>query len=93
MSQRVQPLPPSPAPLAGRTPIRKTPGVAGGEACIGDTRVTVWGLVQWRRLGLSDTEILERTGGLTPEDLRAAWEYYEQHPAEIDRAIAEDAAA
>lgn len=55
--------------------IQKTPGVCGGEACIRDTRITVWGLVEWRRLGLSDQEILSRVEGLQPEDLAAAWEY------------------
>jgi hypothetical protein len=38
--------------------VSKTPGVCGGDACIHATRATVWGLVEWRRLGLSDAEIL-----------------------------------
>ncbi|MBX6316571.1 MAG: DUF433 domain-containing protein [Isosphaeraceae bacterium] len=70
--------------------IQKTPGVCGGEACIRRTRHTVSGLVQWRRLGLSDAQILERHPDLTQADLEAAWSYERQHREEIDQAIRED---
>ncbi len=71
-------------------PIQKTPGVCGGEACIRDTRHTVAGLVQWRNEGLSDSQILHHLPSLDASDLAAAWEYYAQNQAEIDRAIRED---
>jgi uncharacterized protein (DUF433 family) len=67
--------------------IKKTPDVCGGDACIRNTRITVNGLVEWRKLGLSDERILEIIQGLTPEDLAAAWEYYRLNPAEIDEEI------
>jgi uncharacterized protein (DUF433 family) len=70
--------------------ISKTPGVCGGDACIRKTRHTVWGLVEWRRLGLSDVEILERHPDLTPADLDVAWEYAEQHRGEMEQAIREN---
>jgi uncharacterized protein (DUF433 family) len=70
--------------------VQKRPDVCGGDACIRNTRITVWGLVQWRRVGLSDTEILDIIEGLTPEDLQAAWDYYREHAAEIDEAIREN---
>jgi uncharacterized protein (DUF433 family) len=73
--------------------ITKTPGVCGGDACVRDTRHTVYGLVEWRRLGLSDARILEHHPDLTQADLDAAWGYYEEHRDEIDRAIREDAEA
>ncbi len=59
----------------------------GYEACIRDTNINVWGLVAWRRQGLSDPEILETVQGLTQADLDAAWDYYAAHPEEIDKAI------
>ena len=67
--------------------VQKTPNVCGGDACIRKTRITVNGLVDWRKLGLSDERILEIIIGLTPEDLAAAWEYYGLHQAEIDEEI------
>lgn len=59
----------------------------GGDACVRDTRVTVWGLVEWRRLGLTDEQIVESIPGLTPADLDAAWDYCASHTDEIDQAI------
>ena len=67
--------------------VQKTPNVCGGDACIRKTRITVNGLVEWRKLGLSDERILETIEGLTPEDLAAAWEYYRLHQDEIDEEI------
>jgi len=67
--------------------ITKTPGVCGGEACIRGTRITVWGLVEWRNMGKADDWILAGIQNLTREDMQAAWEYAAAHPGEIDEAI------
>jgi len=67
--------------------VRKTPGVCGGQACIRDTRITVWGLVEARRTGFSEADLLREIEGLAPEDLRAAWDYAERHAGEIESAI------
>lgn len=72
--------------------ISKRPGVCGGEACVRDSRITVWGLVAYRRLGMSDDRILEAVLGLTSPDLEAAWEYAAANEAEIERAIRENEA-
>ena len=91
-NQATVPLPPSPdAPPASW--VEKSPGVCGGDARIRMTRVTVWGLVEWRILGLSDAEILVHHPDLTQADLEAAWDYYSQHQEEIDQAIRENAEA
>jgi uncharacterized protein (DUF433 family) len=73
--------------------VSKTPGVCGGDACIRTTRHTVYGLVEWKRMGLTDARILEHHPDLTQADLDAAWDYYAQHPDEIDQAIRDDAEA
>lgn len=67
--------------------ISKTPGVCGGQARVRDTRITVWGLVEARRVGLADGQILTEIEGLTPDDLRAAWQYAEANADEIEAAI------
>jgi uncharacterized protein (DUF433 family) len=79
-------------PVNESTPLRaswieKTPGVSGGDACIRKTRHTVWGLVEWRNLGIADERILQHHPDLTRADLDAAWDYYQQHREEVDRAI------
>lgn len=70
--------------------ITKTPNICGGDACIRGTRISVWGLVNQRRLGATDAEILRIVQGLTPEALESAWEYAADHAEEIDRAIREN---
>jgi uncharacterized protein (DUF433 family) len=71
--------------------IVKTPGVCGGRACIAGTRLTVWGLVQYRKLGLDDDAILAAVPGLTREQLAAALRYAEERAEEIARDFAENA--
>ena len=73
-----------------RSWVQKTPGVCGGDACIRNTRHTVAGLVQWRRLGLKDRQILGQHPALTQEDLDVAWEYYKNNSVEIDKVISQD---
>jgi len=59
----------------------------GGEACIRRTRIAVWGLVEARRLGITDAQLLVDYPTLTQEDLDAAWTYYAANPEEIESAI------
>lgn len=72
--------------------VEKTPGVCGGRACLRGTRITVWGVVNSRRLGATDEQILQNIVGLTPEDLQAAQDYYREHTAEIDEDIRDNEA-
>jgi len=67
--------------------ISKKADRCGGDACIRDTRITVWGLVEWRQLGQSDEQIREGIQGLTQADLDAGWDYYASQTEEIDEAI------
>jgi uncharacterized protein (DUF433 family) len=70
--------------------IVKTPGICGGDDRIRNTRHSIAGLVQWQRLGLTDSEILARHPDLSPADLATAWEFEMQHRDEIDRVIREN---
>ncbi len=67
--------------------IHRTPGVCGGEACIGMTRIAVWMLEEARRAGVGDLDLLKDYPGLSVFDLEAAWQYVETHHEEIDEAI------
>jgi uncharacterized protein (DUF433 family) len=57
------------------------PGVMGGEVCILDSRIPVWLMVSYRRMGSSGAEILENYPTLSAQDLMNAWRY----AVEIDR--------
>ena len=65
-------------------------GVCGGEPCIVRTRIPVWILVQARRLGTSEGDLLTCYPTLRAEDLANAWSYYRGHHEEIDRQIQEN---
>ncbi len=65
----------------------KTPGVSGGEACLVGTRIPIWILEGYRRLGWSEAEILENYPTLRVSDLAQAWAYVSAHRSEIDQAI------
>ena len=70
--------------------ISKRPDHCGGDACVRETRIPVWVLVNYRRPGASDATILQAYPGLTLADLEAAWEYALANGEEIDRAIREN---
>jgi type III restriction enzyme len=69
------------------TGIEKTPKICGGDACIADSRVPVWLLVQARNVGFTDEALLKQYPALTQQDLDAAWAYATAEPAEIAAAI------
>jgi uncharacterized protein (DUF433 family) len=70
--------------------IDRNPGICGGEPCIQGTRIPVWVLVQSRRLGMSEAEILKSYPMLRTENLANAWAYEESHRDDIARQIAEN---
>jgi uncharacterized protein (DUF433 family) len=64
--------------------------VSGGAACIVRTRIPVWTLVQGRKLGISEADLLRDFPSLRAEDLVNAWAYYRSHRDEIDLQILEN---
>jgi uncharacterized protein (DUF433 family) len=70
--------------------IESTPGVCGGDPRIAGTRIPVWTLEQYRRLGLTEAKILAAFPGLRAADLVNAWSYVAGHAAEVERQIREN---
>ncbi|HEX4608248.1 MAG TPA: DUF433 domain-containing protein [Urbifossiella sp.] len=64
--------------------IEKTPGVCGGSACVSGTRISVWVLESFRRLGATDADLLHNYPSLTLTHLAQAAAYVHANPAEID---------
>lgn len=73
--------------------IEHHPAICGGEACVAGTRIPVWVLVQARRLGITDVEILQAYPSLRAEDLTHAWTCFDAHQAEIERQILDNETA
>ena len=67
--------------------IESRPDVVGGEACIVRTRIPVWLLVQARKLGTSEADLLRSYPTLRAEDLANTWGYYRSYRKEIESAI------
>ena len=70
--------------------IESTPGVCGGDPCIAGTRIPLWTLESYRRLGLTEAQILDAYPRLRAADLVNAWTYVAGHPDEIERQIREN---
>lgn len=70
--------------------ICKQPDRCGGDACVRDTRIPVWVLVNYRRLGGSDADLLADYPSLTATDLNTAWAYSHANRNEIESAIREN---
>jgi len=70
--------------------VEQTPDVVGGDACIVRTRIPVWLLESYRRLGWSEARILENYPTLRAADLVNAWAYTSAHRGEIEQAIREN---
>jgi uncharacterized protein (DUF433 family) len=75
------------------TGIEAAPGVCGGDARISGSRIAVWTLEQYRRQGMSESEILANYPTLRAADLVNAWAFVDAHPEEIDRQIRENEGA
>jgi uncharacterized protein (DUF433 family) len=67
--------------------VKKTPGVAGGHACIRNSRIAVWTLISLYQQGMDAGELLKNFPSLTSFDLLAAQVYYQTHQDEIDTLI------
>ena len=73
--------------------IEKTPNVCGGSACIIRTRIPVWTLISFKKLGMSNKNLLDSYPTLRPQDLNNAWAYYKANKKEIDTDISENSEA
>ena len=69
------------------TGIERTDGVCGGSACTVGTRVPVWVLEGYRRLGWTEAKILASYPTVRAADLLHAWAYVDTHRQEIDEEI------
>lgn len=80
--------------LSGDIPgIVSTPGICGGVPRIAGTRIPVWVLVQYRRLGATEADLLHSYPTLRSEDLANAWSYYRIHKEQIEQQIIENETA
>lgn len=75
------------------TGLEKTPNVCGGSACIAGTRIPVWVLEGFRRLGWTEEKLLAGYPTLSTENLVDAWAFVDANRSEIDEEIRQNEAA
>ncbi len=77
--------------ISGAFPgIEKTPNVCGGSACVIRTRIPVWTLVSFKKMGMNDNLLLASFPSLRHQDLNNVWAYYKANKKEIDKDIVEN---
>ena len=77
--------------LGGAFPgIDTDPEICGDEPRIVRSRIPVWFLVQARRLGTNEADLLRSYRTLRAEDLANAWAFFRAHKEEIEQQIREN---
>jgi len=62
-------------------------GVCGGRSAIEGTRIPVWSIIKWYKLGMSFEDILREFPKLNPAQIHDAFSYYYDNQEEIERDI------
>jgi uncharacterized protein (DUF433 family) len=70
--------------------IESTAGVCGGDPRVSGTRIPVWAWEQYRRLGLTEAQILVAFPALRATNLVNAWSFVADHRDAIDCQIREN---
>ncbi len=65
-------------------------GVCGGRSIIEGTRIPVWSIIKWYKLGMSLEKILREFPQLTPAQIHDAFSYYYDNQEEIEKDIADN---
>jgi uncharacterized protein (DUF433 family) len=71
----------------------KTESILGGAARVARTRIPIWTLEKYRRLGATETQLREVYPTLRSIDIEAAWAYVALNVDKIEKDIAENDAA
>lgn len=70
--------------------ISKRIGVCGGRSVIDETRIPVWSIIKWHKIGMSVEDIIREFPQLTPSQIHDAFSYYYDNQDEIEKDIVEN---
>lgn len=73
--------------MIGSDVVRETPGVCGGYPRVGNSRIPVRTLVIAYRQTRDMDLVIETFPTLTPDQIRGALAWYEEHPSRVDEDI------
>lgn len=70
--------------------ISKQKGVCGGRTVIEGTRIPIWSIIKWYKVGMSVEDIIREFPQLTPSQIHDAFSYYYDNQEEVEKDIAEN---
>ena len=70
--------------------ISKQKGVCGGRNVIEGTRIPVWSIIKWYKVGMSVEDVIREFPQLTPSQIHDAFSYYYDNQEEVEKDIAEN---
>lgn len=70
--------------------ISERKGICGGRSIIVGTRMPVWSIIKWYKVGMSVEDIMREFPQLTPSQVHDAFSYYYDNQEEIERGIIEN---
>ena len=62
-------------------------GICGARSIIEGTRIPVWSIIKWYKLGMSFEEIMREFQQLNPAQIHDAFSYYYDNQEEIEKDI------
>ena len=70
--------------------IGRQKGVCGGRSIIKGTRIPVWSIIKWYKVGMSVEDIMREFSQLTPAQIHDAFSYYYDNFDEIEQDMEEN---
>ena len=70
--------------------ISKGKKVCGNRSILTGTRIPVWSIIKWYKLGMSVEDIIRDFSQLTPSQIHDAFSYYYDNQEEIENDIIEN---
>lgn len=70
--------------------VHRQKGICGGRSIITGTRIPVWSIIKWYKLGMSVEDVMREFPQLAPSQVHDAFSYYYDNPHEIEDDIMEN---
>ena len=70
--------------------ISKQKGICGGRSVIEGTRIPIWSIIKWYKVGMSVEDIIREFPQLTPSQVHDAFSYYYDNQEEVEKDIVEN---
>ncbi|HHT9145831.1 MAG TPA: DUF433 domain-containing protein [Candidatus Wunengus sp. YC61] len=70
--------------------IFKQMGVCGGRSVIEGTRIPIWSIIKWYKVGMSVEDIIREFPQLTPSQIHDAFSFYYDNQEEVEKDILEN---